>query len=369
MRIVLLNWKHPMASDAGGAERYAQELARHWCRIGHDVTLVVPADRATHGQQPSGMAQSVSDQGYGIAPLGARRAIFRSARRLLRGWDSALDHVVELVSTRPFCAHEVVGRRATALYHQMARDVWDQEYRLPISWLGRHVLEPWWTRRMRSARVVVVSRSTGEDLARHRVPHVAVVPPGCEAPSHQPPRALRAEPPRLVWVGRMVRTKRPDHALEAFKRVAALRPGATLDIIGDGYLRRRLERNPVLGVTFHGFVPEATKHAILDRAHLMLMPGTREGWGITVMEAAGHGVPSVAYDVPGLRDAVVDGQTGVLTAPTSGAMARAALSLLDDPARWDRLSAAGAARAREYTWARAATSLLQVIEAAGAGEL
>lgn len=365
MRIVILNWKHPAQTDAGGAERYVHEIATRWTGMGHDVRLVVP----TMPPRETRFQRTASNPAYTVVSAGDARTVFRAARELLRKWGNSIDHVIESVSTRPFCAHRVAGSRATALYHQMAADVWNQEYRPPMSWLGRYALEPRWVRRMRNARVVVVSPSTGADIARHGVPHVAVVPPGCDAPVRPAARPLAGGAPRFLWLGRMARTKRPDHALEAYRRIAALRPGSTLDMIGVGYMRPQLERNGAGGVTFHGFLPESAKHALLAQAHLMLMPGTREGWGITVMEAAGHGVPSVAYDVPGLRDAVVDGETGVLTAPEPVAMARAALSLLDDPARWERLSAAGAARAREYTWDRAATSLLQVIEAARAGEL
>jgi glycosyltransferase involved in cell wall biosynthesis len=161
----------------------------------------------------------------------------------------------------------------------------------------------------------------------------------------------------------MVRTKLPDHAIEAFRHVLTAVPGATLDVVGDGYMREHLERRRPPGVTFHGFISETRKQALLDRTDLLLMPGTREGWGITVMEAGAHGVPAVAYDVPGLRDAVVDGESGVLTRPAPAAMAAAVVSLLNDLPRAARLSVGASARARHFTWDRAAASLLAVIEA------
>src|SRR5260221_7845432 len=127
-------------------------------------------------------------------------------------------------------------------------------------------------------------------------------------------------------------------------------PDATLDVVGDGYLRAQLERLGAPGVRLHGFADEPTKLELLRRADLVLMPATREGWGIVAIEAAMQGVPVVGYDVPGLRDAVVDGVTGVLTPACHQDLAAAAVALLGDPGRWLALSRTAQERARTRTW-------------------
>ena len=63
---------------------------------------------------------------------------------------------------------------------------------------------------------------------------------------------------------------------------------------------------------FHGFVSEAEKIELLRRAWANLFPSPKEGWGITVVEAAACGTPSIASDSPGLRDSVRHGETGYL---------------------------------------------------------
>ena len=113
---------------------------------------------------------------------------------------------------------------------------------------------------------------------------------------------------------------------------------ASLDVVGTGYMLDKLRSMSLPRVRLHGFVEESEKHALLAQTHLLLVPGTREGWGIVAIEAAAHGVPAVAYDVPGLRDAVVDGETGVLVTATPEALAEAAVSLLRDPQRWEYMS-------------------------------
>src|SRR5207302_10362518 len=145
---------------------------------------------------------------------------------------------------------------------QTATDVWAQETRFPLSVAGRWLVEPRWIRGMRDARVVAISASTAADLRGHGVPVTGIVPPGWEAVPPRP-RAAMPEPPRLLFVGRLSRTKRPGEALRAFSLLRARCPQATLDVVGDGYLAGALRREAVPGVSWHGRTDEATKRALL----------------------------------------------------------------------------------------------------------
>jgi glycosyltransferase involved in cell wall biosynthesis len=134
-----------------------------------------------------------------------------------------------------------------------------------------------------------------------------------------------------------------------------------MDVIGDGYLRDAARSLHAPGVTVHGFVPESIKGAFLARSDLLLLPGTREGWGIVGIEAGLNGVPTIAYDVPGLRDAIIDGSTGTLTRCTPEALGEAAVDLLRDPETWLNYSEASRRRAILFTWQRAADDLLALL--------
>ena len=91
-----------------------------------------------------------------------------------------------------------------------------------------------------------------------------------------------------------------------------------LDVIGDGWWSPNLhEYARSIGVddlvTFHGQVSEERKHELLSRAWLHVMPSRKEGWGLAVIEAAQHGVPTIGYrSSRGLTDSIIDGVTGVL---------------------------------------------------------
>jgi glycosyltransferase involved in cell wall biosynthesis len=79
---------------------------------------------------------------------------------------------------------------------------------------------------------------------------------------------------------------------------------------------------------------------MIDESDILVGSSVREGWGLTVTEAAARGVPAVVYDIPGFRDAVIHERTGLLVEPNAAALARGAARLLDDPELYDRLRAA-----------------------------
>jgi glycosyltransferase involved in cell wall biosynthesis len=330
-------------------------VAGLWAGAGHDVTLLVPqaVDSAANlgAPVPPGVRLSVQ---------GNRRTVFKQARRYLSAHRDEVDYVLESISTRPFFAHELVGARALVLYHQIADDVWAQEFHFPVSWVGRRVVEPHWLRRIAGARVAANSPSTAADLAARGVISVGIVPPGAGPVPELPARPL-GDPPRVVFAGRLVRTKRPQDAIRAFAQIRVAFPGATLDVIGDGYLRQQLCAQYPPGVTFHGFVSDQAKTALMARADLLLLPGTREGWGIVAIEAGLNRLPTVAYNVPGLRDAVLDGGTGVLTTAHPDALGAAAVELLRDPDRWAAQAASARRRATASTWERAADGLMELM--------
>ena len=362
MKILILNWKSLTDPTAGGAERYVLEVATRWADDGHEVTIFGPRGESS----PTAVLNGRPNLNY--VGAGSRLTVFGAADRYLRRSGGQFDWVLESVSTRPFAAHRLVGDRAVALYHQTAEEVWAMEYPFPISWIGRTMLEPAWIRRLVGGRVVANSPSTAAALARYGIHVEAIIPPGCDPPPTRERRTAPGTTPRLLWIGRLVRTKRPEDAIKAFHQVRAALPAATLDLIGGGYLEASIRAQHHPGVTVHGFVNEPTKESVLAHADLLLLPGTREGWGMVAMDAAVAGTPVVGYRIPGLRDAILDGVTGVLTDPTPSALAEAAVRLLADPERWARLSGAAAERARAYAWDGIAARWLTVLKRGDATE-
>jgi glycosyltransferase involved in cell wall biosynthesis len=142
----------------------------------------------------------------------------------------------------------------------------------------------------------------------------------------------------VLYAGRLS----PEKGIE---ELVAAADGLKLVVAGDGPLRAR-----VPGAL--GFVPHGELEGLYARAAVVACPSRREGFGVACLEAMAHARPVVATDVGGLRDLVVDGETGLVVPPRDPAALRAALDrLLADPALRRRLGSAGRRRAQErFSW-------------------
>jgi len=181
--------------------------------------------------------------------------------------------------------------------------------------------------------------------------------------------------PELVCVTRLVAHKRVERLLDLADRLVDLHPGLRMSIVGDGPERPALDaeiaRRGLGGVVvMHGFVPEADKAALVARATLHLSTSQYEGWGLSVIEAAALGVPTAAYNVDGLRDAIRDGITGWLAEDDPdcpGELAEVtarALKELADPERRREIAASCRAWVSLFDWARTAGQWDRLITAA-----
>jgi glycosyltransferase involved in cell wall biosynthesis len=225
------------------------------------------------------------------------------------------DVVIDSQNGLPFLARLAFGHRVIVLVHHCHREQWPVAGRVlgRVGWFVESRLSP---RLHRHNQYVTVSLPSVRDLAELGVDtgRVAVVRNGLD---EAPPHTLTGErsvTPRVVVLSRLVPHKQIEDALDA---VAVLRPRVPdlhLDVVGGGWWQDRLLQHAQrLGiaeaVTFHGHVDDVTKHALLQRSWTQLLPSRKEGWGLAVIEAAQHGVPTIGYrSSGGLIDSIVDGR-------------------------------------------------------------
>lgn len=347
MRLLILNWRDLEHPCAGGSEVYAQNLARHWAAAGHDVTFFCST--------APGLAALDKRDGYTIIRRGSRFSVYREARVFYKqegrgGFDAVLD----VVNTRPFLTPRWVSdARVVALVHQIAGEVWRYETPFPAHLIGRYILEPLWLAAYHRTAVLTVSESTRRSLLRYRLTNVSVVHEGVDPATDRgfPPKA---NVPTIIFVSRLTANKRPEHALAAHALVRRELPLAQLWIVGDGPLGKRLRRSAGEGVTFFGRVDQRTKEDLMASAHALVATSVREGWGLTVSEAALLGTPTVAYNVPGLRDSV-SAAGGAVTDPSPEALASELVSRLQ---RWRQQGRAELGDAGVLPWAKVAEEVL-----------
>jgi glycosyltransferase involved in cell wall biosynthesis len=128
-------------------------------------------------------------------------------------------------------------------------------------------------------------------------------------------------------------------------------PDTKLIMIGRGPEEERLKRTAkgLEGIIFAGWVGEEEKFSLLRKAHLLLVPSVREGFGINVIEAAAAGTPAIGYDVPGLRDSIRDGETGYLVHSMEEGASRI-VKLLNDRCLYERMTLACTRYAKDFDW-------------------
>ena len=364
VNILLVNWQDLENPHAGGAEIHLFEIFGRLAGAGHRVRLVCSG---WEGGVPRATVSGIDVERVGgrnsFALLG-RAAVRREIRverpDVLVEDINKLPLFLTLGTSLPFCAIVPHLFGATAFHEAswpVAATVWTAELPLP--------------RLYRRAAWHAISESTRDDLVLRGVPaaRVRVIHPGVDSERFTPgPPGARTATPSFLYVGRLKRYKGIGLAIEALAVARRSRPDLRLDVAGTGDYRAELERLAAgLGqqdaVTFHGFVSEAQKLALLRATWANIFPSPKEGWGITVVEAAACGTPSLASDSPGLRDSVRHGQTGFLVPHGDvDALAARMLELAADPALVARLGAEARCFAEGLSWERAAAATAEHLE-------
>ncbi|MFG1850320.1 glycosyltransferase family 4 protein [Actinomadura geliboluensis] len=367
LRLAVVNWRDPWHPAAGGAERYAWELARRFAGEGarvHYVTCKAP------GQRRGGRVEGVE-----FVRLGGRFTVYPLVLLWMLLHRRRFDAVIDCQNGIPFFTPWVLPRRVPVFC--VVHHVHDAQFGLYfpgwLAWLGQVLEGPVsrWTYRRHA--FVVVSPSTLRAV-RERL--------GWTGPAHvvhngssvaEPDGEVVEAPgdPELMCVTRLVPHKRLNLLLDLAEGLVGSHPGLKLHIVGDGpeapALKADIRARGLDGVVIaHGYVPENVKAALVARADLHLSTSQGEGWGLSVIEAAALGVPTVAFDVDGLRDAVRDGTTGWLVREgddLAGVVERA-LKELADPTLRERAATECQRRAAEFDWARTAGRMRDLVTAA-----
>ena len=362
MRILILNLRDHAHPRAGGAEVFTHEVAKRWVAQGHTVTLIA--------SNFAGGAPTEVIDGIRIIRLGNYLTVRSEARtyyrKHLRG---NCDVVVDEYTNIPFLAPRFVQEPVIFLVHEVVGAKHLVVLPPGVSHLMHYVMEPRWYACYRNISTVTVSNSTKDDLQKFGINKVRVVPQGLGT---EPLKEVlpKEDVPTFLFVGLLKKANRADECIRAFEIIQSEIPEAQLWVVGRGAQREKLEAMAKgLRVKFFGYVDDARKFDLMQRAHAMLVPGIREGWGMVITEANACGTPAIAYDIVGYRDAVRDGETGVLTEPTPEALARGAISFARETDLQRRLPEGALSWSRQFSWDATAAAFLSEIEAVvGQGE-
>jgi D-inositol-3-phosphate glycosyltransferase len=370
----------PGSGDGGGMNVYVREVASALAQAGVDCTTYTRADR------PGLPAEIQVEPGHRVVHVAAgpydlpKEALAAEVDAFTAG---VADHLragegVDVIHGN-YWLSGVVGHR---LKHELDVPLVSTFHTLARVKAEGGDLEPAWRDRA-EAEVIgcsdAICVSCPEEERQFRrlygdpAGRIEIVPPAVEHAFFAPgDRAgarravgLPTDRPIVLFVGRIQPLKAPDVAIRA---VAEL-PGVELVIVGGASgaggaheLRAATALVDDLGLVGRVRFVEPQPHHILSSyyraADVVIVPSRSESFGLVALEAAACGVPVVASAVGGLLNIVHDGVTGLLVDGRDPVrFARAVRQLLADPAGAAAMGAAGAVRARRFTWSFTAARL------------
>ncbi len=356
MNILVVNWLDLENPQSGGAEVHLHRLFGILAQRGHSVTVLVSGW--------PGAAPNVQVDGMDIHRTGGRYSFSIAAphyyRRTLK--DRHFHVVVEDLNKVPVFAPFWAGAPVALLVHHLFGKTAFAEASFPLA-AATWLLERPIPRVFRSSPTVSVSESTADDLVRRGMSreHITVIPNGIDLEEFTPlPDGSRFDEPTLLFMGRLKKYKGIDLLLRVAARLRDRGVACRLLVAGKGdygdelrKLNHRLDLND--SVQFMGQVGEGEKLDLLRRSWVHLLTSPKEGWGIANIEAAACGTPTVASDSPGLRDSVIDGETGFLVPHGEiDALADRVETLLNDEALRRQMGGACRAFSEGLSWERSA---------------
>ncbi len=368
-RILALNWRCIRHPQAGGAETNIFEQARRWVADGHDVTIVCADPGRAHA--PS---RHETIDGINVRRMGGRLTVYPLAAFYMLRHAHRFDRVLDIANGIPFFTPLVTRTPTVLMVHHVHHRQWFAEFPWPLASAGWFVERCVVPRIYRRRTVIAVSPTTrdaligtGFDPARVTIVYSGVARVGDTARHAINRSALDRDTPRIAYVGRLKAYKRVELLVRAASALRAEFPTLCLDIVGTGDARPSIESlvdqlGLQASVTLHGFVTEETKGEILRRATVFAMPSMHEGWGLSVIEANTFGCPAVAYDVPGLRNAIRHGETGFL-ANDDQTFRQALAAILRDPYLRADLARAAREWSARFDWDASANATLQIMHA------
>lgn len=368
MNILIFSWRGPGHPNAGGAEISTHEHAKGWVRAGHKVTLFTSFYK---GGRRGEIIDGVQIKRYGNQVFGVHWQAFKW---YLLSAHQKFDLVIDQFHGIPFFTPLYVKTKKLAFIHEVAKEVWWlNSWTKPLNLIPAIVgtiFEPLvFSLFYRSIPFMTVSESTKKDLVNWGIPkdRITVIHNGIIKPKRV--NVKKETKKTLIYLGALSRDKGIEEAIKVFSIINKKRKDCQFWVVGRSdphYLLRikGLVKNSDLSknTKFFGYVSEEKKFELLAKAHILVNPSVREGWGLVVIEAAAMGTPTVAYNVAGLRDSIVNGRTGILCSKNNiENMAEEILNLAWDSRRYQKIRHNVISWRKNFSWDKSVKKSLRLI--------
>ena len=359
----------------GGVNHHIEHLAAELEARGHETWIIAPVGALTPRRRavdsrrqpwaerfiPMGTAVPIPSNGS-RSYLGANPRLMLRMDRAIRYGRFDVLHIHEPgVPGVGLAAVFLATSPIVATFHAALESSWGYEH---LPWLGRMGM------RRLDVRIAV-SEAAREFPVRLFPGDFRVIPNGVTVELYAPAIDAAKVKGRVLFIGRAEPRKGLRVLLEAFARLKATVPDASLVIAGAS--RRQVVEEArtgygasldLTGVEALGWVADEEKVAQLGEAEVVCAPSlAAESFGIVLAEGMAAGVPVVASDLPGYRAVLRDGAAGRLVPPGDpDALAAALEALLGDEEERRRLAAAGLEAAADLSWRRVTDEIVKAYE-------
>ncbi len=304
MKILILNWRDPKNPLSGGAEKLNMHILKPLVERGDTVTW--------YAMTVKGLPKRENYKGITIIRFGNIFTHLLAWPFLY--WSGKLgkaDLIIDSIHGTGYLSSLVSPKtKKIILICEVAQNIWDEMFRFPINKIGKV-----WEKVMfwfyKNNKFWTISESTKKDIVSCGIPskNIQVLPMGFDAMKLDKLPAKSKEPTAL-FVGRLAEMKGIKDAIKAIAEVNKKADKKWhLNIIGRGEEKYESELKSLVtalkmerDVHFLGFVEEKKKFEEMAKAWVLLVPSSREGWGMIVPEANFVGTPAIGYNVQGVKE-------------------------------------------------------------------
>lgn len=369
MNVLILSWRGPGHPHAGGAEVSTHEHAKGWVKMGNEVTLFTSFFQ---GAKKEELIDGVRIIRCGSEVFGVQLQAFFWYLFFKK---EKFDLVIDQFHGIPFFTPIFVREKKLGFIHEVAKEVWKlnswpKPYNLFPAIFGT-IFEPLIFQLFyKNIPFMTVSESTKSDLISWGISRdrITVVHNGVIVPKKI--HLFEKEKTKtLIFLGAISRDKGIEDALKIFSLLKQTEGDKwrfwVVGKAGDKYLKQlkllikklQIEKQ----TTLYGYVNENKKFELLSKAHLLITPSVREGWGLVVIEAGAVGTPTVGYNVPGLRDSIVDGKTGILCMPAPEGCVKEIIALMKDTKKYKTMQVNCKKWSERFKWVKAVSSSIKIV--------
>lgn len=309
-KILIFNWRDTRHVYAGGAEMYVHELAKRFVKEGNTVVLFCGNDGRNPRNETIDGVQIIRRGGFYMV------YVWAFLYYILR-FRNNFDIIIDCENGIPFFTPLYANEKIYLLIHHVHQEVFRNSLIRPLSSIATFLEIKIMPFVYKNIQIITVSESSKKEIESQHLSSIepVIIYNGVNTDVYKPGR--QSSTPVVTYIGRLKKYKSIDVLIRSAKMVLEVSPKVKFVVAGDGeemvYLKKVTKQLGIeKQVEFTGKLSEARKIELYQESWLFVQPSFMEGWSLTTLEANACGVPVIASNVSGLRDAVRHGETGYL---------------------------------------------------------